>query len=95
MKCEKLKVSVLALGLLMVSGYVSAQSNERGGKGGKMPTASELIAEMDADEDGQLSEDEVKGPLKDNFAKIDADEDGYLTEEELENAKPKGRPQRN
>ena len=35
---------------------------------------------------------ELKGPIKDDFAKIDTDEDGYITKEELEKApKPKGR----
>ena len=47
---------------------------------------------MDANEDGKLSKEEVKGPLKDHFDTVDADEDGFITEEELENApKPKRR----
>ena len=45
-----------------------------------------------ANEDGKLSKEEVKGPLKDHFDTVDADEDGFITEEELENApKPKRR----
>jgi Ca2+-binding EF-hand superfamily protein len=67
-----------------------AQSQNRQQK--TPPTFSELIKEMDTNEDGKLSEDEIKGPLKDNFEKIDTDEDGFITEEEFENApKPKGR----
>jgi len=50
---------------------------------------------MDANEDGKLSEEELKGPLKDNFDKIDTDEDGFITEEEFDKApKPKGRGKR-
>ena len=68
---------------------------------GGQPNVEQLIAQMDANKDGKLSKDEVKGPLKNDFSKIDADDDGYLSEEELENApKPErqsgggqGRPQ--
>ena len=56
----------------------------------KRTTYAELIKEMDANEDGKLSEDETKGPLKKRFSKIDTDEDGFITEEEFKNApKPK------
>ena len=59
------------------------------------PSATEMFAEMDANEDEKLSEDEVKGPLAENFEKIDADSDGYITKEELEKApKPEGRKPR-
>jgi Ca2+-binding EF-hand superfamily protein len=59
------------------------------------PTFTELLKQMDKDEDGQLSKDEVKGPLKNDFAKIDTDDDGFITKEELEKAPmPKG-PKRN
>lgn len=68
---------------------------------GGQPNVEQLIAQMDANKDGKLSKDEVKGPLKTDFSKIDTDDDGYLSEAELENApKPErqgsqGRPQRN
>lgn len=52
---------------------------------------------MDANEDGKLSKEEVKGPLKNDFTKIDTDEDGFLSKEEIEQVpKPErgqGRPQ--
>ncbi|MBU2947501.1 EF-hand domain-containing protein [Zobellia uliginosa] len=54
------------------------------------PSANELIEQMDANEDGKLSKDELKGPIKNDFVKIDTNEDGYLSLEELKNApKPK------
>jgi Ca2+-binding EF-hand superfamily protein len=61
------------------------------------PKFSELLEKMDTDEDGKLSESEVKGPLKENFAKVDIDEDGFITQEEFKKApKPKreGSPRR-
>lgn len=51
----------------------------------------QIIESMDTDNDGKLTIEEVKGPLKNDFAKIDTNEDGFITKEELENA-PK--PQR-
>ena len=68
---------------------------QRGGQ----PSVEQLLSEMDANKDGKLSKDEVKGPLANDFSKIDTDDDGYISEEELENApKPErqsgqGRPQ--
>jgi len=67
---------------------------EGGGEQGQRPerkSASQLIAEMDANTDGKLSASEVKGPLKDHFSRIDADGDGFLTETEIENGKPQGK----
>ncbi len=61
----------------------------------KPPTFEEMIEEMDANEDGKLSEDEIKGRLKKDFAKIDTDEDGFITAEEFEKApKPERRERR-
>ena len=50
------------------------------------PTFAEIIEKMDANEDGKLSKDEIKGRLKEQFENIDADEDGFITEEEFEKA---------
>ena len=56
------------------------------------PSVDELFEHMDEDEDGLLSEKEVKGPLKDMFAEIDTNEDGFLSKEEVEKApKPERR----
>ncbi|GAA0748238.1 EF-hand domain-containing protein [Gaetbulibacter jejuensis] len=75
------------------------KSNEQRESGG-VPNVTELIKEMDANGDGKLSKEEVKGPLAEDFSKIDTNEDGFLSLEELKNApKPSrdergGRPQR-
>ncbi len=55
------------------------------------PSVSQLIKEMDANNDGKLSETEVKGPLANDFSSIDTNQDGFITVQELEKA-PK--PQR-
>lgn len=55
------------------------QGNHRG----KRPDADTLIERMDADNDGKLSKDEIKGPLAEHFSNVDLDSDGFLTKEEL------------
>lgn len=78
--------------MVLCFGITLSNAQPQGGKQQKPPTFSELLKELDKDDDGKLSASEVKGPLEENFSKIDADEDGFITEEELENApKPKGR----
>lgn len=91
MKRITLKTGLL-FAVLVAFGTVTANAQSKGERK-EPPTATELLKQMDKDEDGQLSKEEVKGPLKDDFDKIDADEDGFLSKEEIENApKPKGRP---
>jgi len=82
--------------LLMVFGIVSTNAQSKENKQPKTPpTAKELIKKMDKNEDGKLSQAEVKGPLKDDFKKIDTNEDGFLSIEELEKApKPKRKEKR-
>ena len=94
MKSSTFKTIVLVFGLTVcMSNSSFAQSQDRQQK--TPPTFSELIKEMDANEDGKLSEEELKGPLKDNFDTIDTDEDGFITEQEFDKApKPKGRGKR-
>ncbi|VXC25425.1 CREC-EF hand family protein [Maribacter litoralis] len=91
MKRITLKTGLLfAMLVAFVTVAVNAQSR---GERKEPPTYAKLLEEMDADEDGQLSEEEVKGPLKDNFSEIDSNEDGFISEEEFDEApKPKGRP---
>ncbi|MEK6155597.1 EF-hand domain-containing protein [Flavobacteriaceae bacterium 3-367] len=87
---------VLILGLSSLMGCYTAcgqSPDERKGKN-KPPTVEELFAKMDANEDGQISEEECKGPLKKHFAKIDTNEDGYLSKEELEDAPRSKRPKK-
>lgn len=65
--------------------------NDRGTRGRpSRPSVKQLMKMMDANEDGKLSKDEVKGPLEKDFAKVDTNEDGFLSKKELEKA-PKSR----
>ncbi|WP_339836985.1 EF-hand domain-containing protein [uncultured Maribacter sp.] len=90
MKRITLKTGLL-FAMLVAFGTVTANAQSKGDRK-EPPTFTELLKKMDKDEDGQLSKEEVKGPLKDDFDKIDANEDGFLSKEELDNApKPKGR----
>lgn len=50
---------------------------------GQRPTVGQLISEFDKNKDGKLSENEVDGPLADDFKTIDTNNDGFLTETEL------------
>ena len=62
---------------------------------GERPDPSQIIEKMDANNDGKLSVNEAKGPLKEDFSKIDSNSDGFITKEELEKASKNGgqRPQ--
>ncbi|MEP2056566.1 MAG: EF-hand domain-containing protein [Maribacter litoralis] len=91
MKRITLKTGLL-FAMLVAFGTVAVNAQSRGERK-EPPTYAKLLEEMDADEDGQLSEEEVKGPLNDNFSEIDTNEDGFISEEEFDEApKPKGRP---
>ncbi|CAG2532572.1 MAG: EF-hand domain-containing protein [Maribacter dokdonensis] len=91
MKRITLKTGLL-FALLVAFGTVAVNAQSKGERR-EPPTYAKLLEEMDADEDGQLSKEEVKGPLKDNFSEIDTNEDGFISKEEFDEApKPKGRP---
>ncbi|MDO5970695.1 EF-hand domain-containing protein [Flavivirga aquimarina] len=93
MKCNRLKTTFfIGMVSFLFTLNANAQSSERDQQDKKRPSIDELFTKMDENEDGKLSEKEVKGPLKKDFAKIDTDEDGFITKEELEKApKPKGK----
>lgn len=91
MKRITLKTGLL-FALLVAFGTIAVNAQSKGERR-EPPTYAKLLEEMDADEDGQLSKEEVKGPLKDNFSEIDSNEDGFISKEEFDEApKPKGRP---
>ena len=95
MRRQNLKLRTL-ITIIAVSATVTvtAQGRKRSGDDSRPepPSFSKLLKIMDENEDGKLSKEEIKGPLKDDFDKVDANEDGYITEEELKKApKPKKR----
>lgn len=79
---------MFCFGIISVSNAQSQRSTERK----EPPTYAQLVKELDANEDGKLAKEELKGPLKDDFDKVDTDEDGFISEAEFKKApKPKGR----
>jgi len=94
MKNKTIKTALLIFGAaLFFSTNALAQSQNRQERK-EPPTFAKMIEKMDANEDGKLSKDEIKGRLKEQFENIDADQDGFITEEEFENA-PKPERRRN
>lgn len=81
----KLGMIIMAIGLF-ASCKMNAQNDTSRQQRKERPSVEELFKQMDADEDGKLSKEEVKGPLKNDFTKIDTDEDGFLSKEEIEKA---------
>ena len=55
-----------------------------GGRGGRRPDPAQMIARLDGDGDGKVSESEARGPMRDRFSQMDTDGDGYVTKEEIE-----------
>ncbi|GMQ48196.1 hypothetical protein [Vibrio sp. 10N] len=70
------KLALALTALLLASAYHPAQAQEERRK----PPSFE---EMDANGDGLLTKDELKGRLLDEFDQLDSDEDGVLSESEL------------
>lgn len=93
MKNSRLRWGI-AIGLfgVLTSCQLKAQQQDGDRERREPPSFSELLEKMDANEDGKLSKEEVKGPLQRHFDKIDANEDGLLTEEEFEKAPKPKRP---
>tara|TARA_R110000868_G_scaffold50170_2_gene160595 strand:+ start:774 stop:1064 length:291 start_codon:yes stop_codon:yes gene_type:complete len=91
MKIAQVKAGIiLGIAACLFSINTHAQSRDNNQQRKTPPTFSELLKEMDKNEDGKLSKDEVNGPLKEDFSTIDTDEDGFISKKELEKApKPK------
>lgn len=85
--------SSIVASLLFTISCKAQQSNNRQERR-EPPSIGEIFKQMDENEDGQLSKEEVKGPLKDMFSEIDVNEDGFLSKEEIEKAPKPERPKR-
>ena len=46
----------------------------------------QMFARMDANSDGKISKDEMRGPMAERFEIIDLDKNGFVSKEELEKA---------
>ena len=78
-------------------GAVEQRTAERPGngqRGGQRPGGrdrGEMFTRMDANSDGKISKDELRGPMAEKFDEIDTDNSGFISKEELMKAP---RPQR-
>lgn len=96
-------IAVVGIALIML-GASSCRSNNKSHKNrtsqnqqrrmGQRKTPAQIIANMDRNNDGKLSADEVRGRLKNDFAKVDTNGDGFLTKAEIANAPRPNRNQR-
>ncbi|MDQ8206282.1 hypothetical protein QEH52_02100 [Coraliomargarita sp. SDUM461003] len=82
MNTKSLILLVLSSSLIGITAQAKPEGEPRDNPG-KRPSPQELFQRLDADENGTLSLEEVKGPLAEQFDKIDADGDGELTKKEL------------
>ncbi len=91
MKTKTVKTIIgTAMFAFFFTGISYGQGVQNGQRNQEPPSVDEIFKQMDKDEDGKLSKNEIKGPLKNDFAKIDTNEDGFLSKEEVEKApKPK------
>lgn len=96
MKNKTIKKVLMALGMTILFAISAFGQSQNRQERKKPPTFEELLEQMDANEDGKLSKEEIKGPLKNHFSDVDMDEDGFITAEEFEKApRPKRRERRN
>ena len=90
----KKEVTGILLAVVIFTAVSCKSSKDAGGNGSQQagqPSIAEIFQQMDANKDGKLSKEEVKGLLLTDFAKIDTNSDGYITKKELEKApKPDG-----
>lgn len=75
----KLKIATIACLILSTSAFAQSSGQGQERPQGEPPSFDQL----DSNGDGYLSQDEVKGPLADDFSKIDSNGDGYISEDEL------------
>lgn len=82
--------SLFLLSFLVISNASCAQNRPEGKQ--ERPTFAKMLTEMDANKDGKLSKNEVKGRLQKDFDTIDSNKDGFITESEFANAPERKRP---
>ncbi len=71
---------------ILISCKSNQEKKEQQEPNGQRPSSTQIISEMDSNQDGKLSKSEVKGPIAEDFANIDSNDDGFLTLEELNKA---------
>lgn len=94
------KLTITAFSFLALNFAASSCANKKPKTAKTNPQVERIFNEMDANKDGKLSKNEVKGPLLNDFMRIDMNSDGFLSKEEVAEAAPRngngngqGRPQ--
>lgn len=82
--------TLFILTFLVISNSSCAQNRPEGEQ--ERPSYAKILEEMDANKDGKLAKDEVKGRLLKDFDTLDTDKDGFISEAEFENASKRKRP---
>lgn len=79
-------ITLLFLSFIIISCKSNHESKLQNEPNKERPSSAQIISEMDGNEDGKLSQLEVKGPIAEDFTSIDSNNDGFLTLEELNKA---------
>ena len=74
--------------MVVAMGAGAASAGPEGRSGGGRPSFDKLIGAFDADDNGELAEDEVPTPVWLKLSNADADENGSVTREEFDSYKP-------
>lgn len=91
-----MKKSILTISFaILTSAVICAQNNNDRERRQGPPSIKQILKDLDTNEDGKISLEEAKGPLKKDLKKIDLNEDDFISKEELKKApKPKRREKR-
>jgi len=82
----KKTLSIILTLIILISCKSNQEKKGQQESNGQRPSSAELISELDGNKDGKLSEDEVNGPIANDFKNIDSNNDGFLSLEELNKA---------
>lgn len=96
---KKFLTATLTLGVLLSTQTIYAFEDrpdrpEMHESGSDVDVKTRVLERLDTDGDGQISEDEARGGMAENFSKHDLDEDGYISTDEEFETLPKHPPRR-
>ena len=87
----KKEITGILIAAVMLSASSCKSTKETATDANVSDAVKEMLSRMDANKDGKLSKEEVRGQLLTNFATIDTNSDGFISAAELEKApKPEG-----
>jgi Ca2+-binding EF-hand superfamily protein len=78
-----MKKNAALFGLLCATLLSISSTSFAEDKQSEQPGPPPSFEQLDTNGDGQLSKDEVKGPLQNDFDRFDANGDGMLSQDEL------------